>query len=143
ESWRDFTRLVMEVDSPVVHIRTNRSEVEIPVGAVGSDVRTQVAGSMVPQSAPLITALSPGANAAKEAGLQPGDSVVAVNGAPIETGPEQVEVPDRSANQPVRVEVARGDERLNLTVTPVAMADTVPGTDSTRMVGKIGVFYPL
>ena len=143
ESWRDFTRLVMEVDSPIVHIRTNRSEVEIPVGAAGSDVRVEVAGSMVPQSAPLITALSPGANAAKEAGLQPGDSIVAVNGAPIATWHELVEVVERSANQPVRFEVARGDERLDLTVTPVAMADTVPGTDSTRTVGKIGVFYPL
>jgi regulator of sigma E protease len=143
ESWRDFTRLVMEVDSPTIHIRTNRTEVSMPAGAAGSDVRAAVAGSLVPQSAPLIMALSPGANAAKEAGLEPGDSVVAVNGNPIATWHELVTVVERSAGEPVRLEVARGDARLDLTVTPVPMADTIPGTDSARIVGKIGVFYPL
>jgi regulator of sigma E protease len=88
-------------------------------------------------------ALSPGANAAKEAGLEPGDSVVAVNGNPIATWHELVTVVERSAGEPVRLEVARGDARLDLTVTPVPMADTIPGTDSARIVGKIGVFYPL
>ena len=143
ESWRDFQRLVMEVDSPAVHVRTNRTEVAIPAGAPSSETRVAIAGSMVPQSPPLIVQLSPGASAAKEAGLEPGDSVVAVNGNPIRYWHELVSVVERSAGQPLRLAVARGDERLDLTVTPQAMPDTVPGTDSVRTVGKIGVFYPL
>jgi regulator of sigma E protease len=143
ENWRDFERAVVEVDSPTVHLRTNRTEVEIPAGAAGGDVRIAIVTALVPQSAPLILSLAPGATAAREAGLEPGDSVVAVNGSPVQHWHELVAAIESSPGQPVRLEVARDDARLNLTVTPKATPDTIPGTDSTRVVGKIGVAYPL
>jgi regulator of sigma E protease len=143
ENWRDFQRLVMEVDSPTVHIRTHRTEVAVPAGPAETEARAAIATSMVPQSPPLVVQLSPGDTPAKAAGFEPGDSVVAVNGQPINYWHELVSVVERSAGQPLDVTVARGEERLILTVTPEATPDTLPGGDSVRMVGKIGVLYPL
>jgi regulator of sigma E protease len=143
DSWRDFTRLVLETDSPMVHIRTHRSEVAVPVGAVGSAERMAVASSIVPQSPAVVLALSPGESPAKAAGLETGDSIVAVEGRPIEAWHELVAAVEASPERPVALEVVRGDERVNLTVTPRTEQEPVPGTDSTRAVGKIGVYYPL
>ena len=46
------------------------TQIRIPSGATVRDVRTAIATSLVPQSAPLILSLAPGATAAKEAGLK-------------------------------------------------------------------------
>jgi regulator of sigma E protease len=143
DNWRDFQRLVLEVDSPTVHIRTQRGEVAVPVGAAGSPVRTTVATALIPRSPAVVLALAPGESPAKTGGLKTGDSIVAVNGRPIEAWHELVGVIERSPEQPVAIEVARDDERVNLTVTPRTEMEPVPGTDSTRAVGKIGVYYPL
>lgn len=142
-SWRDFTDAVLQTDSPTLHIRTQRAVVDVPVGPIESPTRRAVAGSMLPRSPPIITSLLAGPGPAKDAGLEPGDSVVTVNGAPVHAWHELVNVVERSAGQPVQLDVARGDERLSVTVTPDARVDTLPGTDSARTVGKIGVYYPL
>lgn len=143
ENWRDFTRAVLETDSPTVHIRTHRTEVAVPVGAVGSPARTAVAGSFLPRSPAVITAMLAGPSPAKEAGLEAGDSVVAVNDEPVEAWHELVDVVAASPGEAVRLDVIRKNERLNLTVTPNSETEAVPGTDSMRTVGKIGVYYPL
>lgn len=143
ESWRDFTRVAMETDSPTVHIRTNRGEVAVPVGPVGSDSRTAVAAALLPRSPAVIIALRTGPSPAKDGGLQPGDSVVAVNGRAIDAWHELVRVVEASPGQQVQLAVMRDGERTDLTVTPEPETEPVPGTDGTRTVGKIGVFYPL
>ena len=143
ESWRDFTRAVLEVDSPIVHLRTQRNEVEIPVGPVAGPARTAVASALLPRSPAVIIALRPGASPAKTGGLSTGDSVVAVNGQPVEAWHELVRQVEASPGQQVQLEVIRDGERVALTVVPEAESEAVPGTDSTRTVGKIGVFYPL
>ncbi|MCG6862811.1 MAG: RIP metalloprotease RseP [Chromatiaceae bacterium] len=67
----------------------------------------------------LIGELSPGEPAA-QAGLQPGDRVVSVNGAPIELWGELVEAVRAHAGRPVSLEVERGTELLELVVLPRA-----------------------
>ncbi|HSJ63698.1 MAG TPA: RIP metalloprotease RseP [Gemmatimonadaceae bacterium] len=143
ENWRDFQRLVLDIDSPTVHIRTQRGEVAVPAGAAGSPQRTAIATALVPRSPAIVLALSPGASPAKAAGLETGDSIVAVDGTPIEAWHELVDVIERSPERSVALDVMRDGERVSLTVTPRTEQEPVPGTDSTRAVGKIGVFYPL
>jgi len=82
---------------------------------------------------PVIQAVSPD-GAAAEAGMQPGDRVVAVDG--IEMGaPDQfVSTISRNAGRPVALRVERSGERLDLTIVPRAATD-----DSGASIGRIGV----
>jgi regulator of sigma E protease len=143
ENWRDFTRAVLEVDSPMVHLTTQRNEIAIPVGPAEGPARIAVAAAVLPRSPATIIALRPGASPAKTAGLAVGDSVVTVNGQPVEAWHELVRRVEASPGQPVQLQVIRDGERVSLCVTPESETEPVVGTDSTRTVGKIGVFYPL
>src|SRR5665213_755824 len=60
------------------------------------------------------------------AGLQPGDSIVAVNGATVHGWDDFVAVVKRSSGTPVSVGVLRGKAALTLSVTPVADTVTDP-----------------
>lgn len=56
--------------------------------------------------------------AAAEAGLQPGDEILAVNGNPVEEWTDFVNTVRASPGEALELEVARGDERLTLTLVP-------------------------
>jgi regulator of sigma E protease len=73
------------------------------------------------------------------AGLQSGDSIVTVNGAPVREWDDFVTVVKRSSGSPVAVGVLRNAAPLSLTVTPVADTVTDPGTGTIRREGRIGV----
>ncbi len=73
------------------------------------------------------------------AGLQPGDSIVAVNGATVHGWDDFVAVVKRSSGTPVSVGVLRGKAALTLSVTPVADTVTDPNTGVTTREGRIGV----
>jgi regulator of sigma E protease len=73
------------------------------------------------------------------AGLKVGDSVVAVNGAPLKTWGDFRTVLSSSANRPITVDIVRKGERQQLTVTPVAEQDTDRVSGAVRTVGRIGV----
>jgi len=73
------------------------------------------------------------------AGFQKGDSIVAVNGAPIGGWDDFVAVIKRSSGTPVAVKVLRGTTPLALTVTPVSDTVTDPSTGTVSREGRIGV----
>ncbi|MCE8020773.1 sigma E protease regulator RseP [Halomonas sp. MCCC 1A11036] len=56
--------------------------------------------------------------AAAEAGLQPGDEILAVNGHSVDEWMDFVSVVRASPGETLELEVARGDERLELTLVP-------------------------
>jgi regulator of sigma E protease len=75
---------------------------------------------------------------ASRAGLQRGDSIVAVNGVPAQSWSELQEIIRSSAGTPLRLDVHRGSAQLTITVTPEMVSDTTdPG--ARRDVGQIGV----
>jgi regulator of sigma E protease len=76
---------------------------------------------------------------AAAAGFAKGDSIVAVNGAPISGWEDFVDIVKRSSGTPVRVGVIRGTAPLTLTVTPVVDTATDPSTGTLVREGKIGV----
>ncbi|QTP57683.1 sigma E protease regulator RseP [Billgrantia antri] len=55
---------------------------------------------------------------AAEAGLRPGDRILAVNGNPVEEWMDFVSMVRGRPGETLELEVARGDERLGLTLTP-------------------------
>lgn len=76
---------------------------------------------------------------AAAAGFQKGDSIVAVNGAPVAGWDDVVAIIKRSSGQPVAVRILRGTTPVTLSVTPVADTVTDPNTGTTTREGRIGV----
>ncbi|HRP08174.1 MAG TPA: RIP metalloprotease RseP [Gemmatimonadales bacterium] len=77
-------------------------------------------------------------SAADSGGLEPGDTVLAVNGSAVEWWSDLTAVVEPSAGQDLALSIKRGDEMVDLVVTPRAEHAT-PGDSSTAMVGRIGV----
>ncbi len=75
---------------------------------------------------------------AQAAGLQVGDRVVAVDGAPIRTWEDLTKVVHRTANRSLAVEVDREGRRLTVPVTPASQEITDPFGRQQR-VGLIGI----
>jgi regulator of sigma E protease len=75
---------------------------------------------------------------AAQAGVESGDTVLAIEGRPVVTWGDLAEAISRRADQPTRLEVRRGGETRTLTVTPRAVKDRGPdGKEIT--VGRIGI----
>jgi regulator of sigma E protease len=75
---------------------------------------------------------------AARAGIQEGDTIVAVNGHRVEQWYDLLELLQSSPGRDLTIEVARGPQRLTLKVQPYV--DSIPGPDGKpRAVGRIGV----
>ena len=122
-----------------VVIQTNRTSVVVPVGRPGGPQGRDVALALDYKLPPVLGDVVPGEGAAK-AGLQANDTIVAIDGAPIESWAQMVRAVARGAGQPLRFEVARADGRQTITVTPRGMAGTDPITGEEGQVGRIGAF---
>ena len=87
------------------------------------------------QLAPVIRFVQPGLPAA-EAGLRPGDRVLAVEGQPVESYLRFEDAVEKRADLPTRLLIERDGEKLEKTVTPASafMADVFADTR-----GEIGV----
>ncbi len=100
----------------------------INVGLVktyGHDVSSRVSG---------VTAGRPAALA----GMQPGDSVVSVNGRPVRNWAAFVAVITRSSGVPVNVGVLRAGTPVQLTIVPASDTATDPETGKKITLGRIG-----
>jgi regulator of sigma E protease len=77
-------------------------------------------------------------NPAELAGLRSGDSVVAVDGKGVRTWSQLVGIISRSPGKPLQIEVARGTERVMLTMTPNAELGADRLTGKAMTIGRIG-----
>ena len=76
---------------------------------------------------------------AQRAGLQRGDSIVAVNGAPVRTWIDVVDSIAASPGRAITLDVVRrGSERVRLTMTPETAQDADPITGQPVQVGRVG-----
>lgn len=75
---------------------------------------------------------------AAAAGLRPGDSIVAVNGRPVERWDSLVALVGRSTGVPVRLGVLRGASRLEIPVTPAPDSTLDRATGGVLRIGRIG-----
>jgi len=72
----------------------------------------------------------PGPCPAERAGLRPGDTIVATDGRPTDTGETVVETIHKNPGRPLVLTVERGGQRLDIRVTP--------NLDPARKIGLIG-----
>jgi regulator of sigma E protease len=74
---------------------------------------------------------------AEAAGLARGDRIVAIDGEPVETWPDMARLIHASPGRAVTLTVQRGEERLQVTVTP--RASRPPDNPEGREIGLIGI----
>lgn len=77
---------------------------------------------------------------AQQAGLQPGDSIAAINGTKIRAWNDLLGTITKSAGQEIRMDVVRGGAPLSLTMTPVAQDGADPATGAKVTVGRVGAY---
>jgi len=133
-TWNDVNRGILESDGPV-SIQTQRATVSIPVQS--DSERVALASNIGFFIAPVIDSVVAGERAAA-GGMKSGDSVVAIDGTPIRHWTELSSKVNASADKPLRFDVMRAGQLVNLTITPKpTKVPTADGKDSTA--GKIGV----
>ncbi|MBL0939861.1 MAG: RIP metalloprotease RseP [Gemmatimonadaceae bacterium] len=76
---------------------------------------------------------------AAAAGLASGDQIVAINGEAVRAWDEVITRVSPITSGSVRVEVQRGTERLERSITPEVAESKDPTTGETRTVGRIGI----
>jgi len=135
-TWNDVAREISTSSDSVI-FQTTHSVARIPLDrGNGPAVQDVLASVDFQRPAILDTVLAGGR--AQAAGLQNGDSVIAINGRSIQTWSDLVGIVNQSPEQPLRFTVVRHGQTSDVTVTPKATPDTVAGTGAVRTVGKIG-----
>ena len=135
KNWDDAVRDIAASKDSVV-LRTSRTTVRLPLGA-GSATPDQILSSVDFQRPAVLDAILPGGRA-DQAGLQSGDSIVAIDGHPVATWGQLVGVVSSAPERPLRLTLVRDKRTIDVTVTPKPTPDTLVGTDEVRTVGKIG-----
>ncbi len=124
--WEEVVRLIT-AGTGDLRLTTHREEVVIPVGAAGQPSRADVAAALEPAVPPVIDEVFP-ESAARRAGLQPGDSVVAAAGQAVRSWRDLVTLIQRSPGRDLDVTVVRNGQTVQLTVRPDSLirpGDTV------------------
>jgi regulator of sigma E protease len=145
--WEDLARVVQAADGRPLQATVQgrdggqRTAALTPVQATRKDlfgddqIVWEIGAS--PYLPPAIGDVIPG-DPAEQAGLKPGDVVVALEGQPVMSWDELAEKIHRRAGQPTRLEVKRGAETLAIVVTP--KRGKIPGPDGKEMeVGLVGI----
>ena len=138
KSWDDIVSGIVNTPEPEVRIElSDRSTVVLSIHPDALEERLKAAQALQPFRAPVVGQVLPDKPAAK-AGIQEGDTVVAVNGQPVQQWYDLLELLQSNAGQSLKLEVARGSRRLSFDIRPYL--DSIPGPDGKpRPVGRIGV----
>jgi regulator of sigma E protease len=137
-SWDDVVSGIVNTPEPEVRIElSDGSTAVLPIHPDALEERLKAGQVLQPFRAPIVGQVLAGKPAA-QAGMEEGDTIVAVNGRPVQQWYELLELLQSSPGQPLAIEVARDGRRLSLHVT--SYLDSIPGADGKpRPVGRIGV----
>jgi len=133
-TWMDIERDIAGSSDSVV-LRTSRSTVHVPLTA---GVTTDAILSSVDFQRPAVLETIVEGSRADKAGLQSGDSIVAIDGSRVSTWADLVGHVSQAANRQLRFTLVRDGRTLDINVTPKDTVETIAATNVTRVVGKIG-----
>jgi regulator of sigma E protease len=141
EHWGDVQRLLLNVPAGPVNIRLAEPsrEVEIMVQD-DAEARTALASSVANWVEAGVGAVNPG-SPAEEAGLEPGDRIVAVAGSPVYNWWAFVEAVEARPGERVDLTLVRDDREIIRTVTLDSETETRPDGSEVQ-VGRVGIFQP-
>jgi regulator of sigma E protease len=133
KSWNDVRDGIMSAGSSVA-IQTQRGTVAV---ATKSDSERAVLATSIGYFVPAVIDSVVAGGGAAAAGLQRGDSIVAIAGKPVRQWTDLAAIVNVSAEKPLKFELVRAGQPLTLTVTPKKTKEqTESGKDSSS--GKIG-----
>lgn len=91
---------------------------------------------------PVVETVQP-SSAAMDAGLEPGDVILAVNGQPVATFPQLREIVGASDGEPLTLRLSRGGEEIERTLTPrrVDLPRAEGGFETRWLIGLTGALY--
>jgi regulator of sigma E protease len=138
KSWDQIASTIANTPDPEVRIELDDgSVVVLPIHPDALEERLKAAQALQPFRAPVVGQVLPDKPAAR-AGIQEGDTIVAVNGRQVDQWYDLLEVLQSSPGRDLTIDVARGAQRLSFKIRPYV--DTIPGPDGKpRAVGRIGV----
>ena len=137
-SWNEIEQGIIDASEPSVRLElADGGSVEIPVHPDALEARLKASQAIQPLRPPVIGEVLPSRPAAR-AGLEKGDTIVAVDGQPINQWYDLLEVLRRDPGKALSFEIARGARHLTLSIKPEV--DTITDTDGkVKPVGRIGV----
>jgi regulator of sigma E protease len=140
-SWDDIQQGI--ANSPADDVRlglSNGSTVTLAIHPDAMEERLRASQAIQPFR-PAVVGQVISSRPADRAGVQAGDTIVAINGRPIDQWYDLLETLQASAGTSLTLELAHGDRR---TVEVKPVAETVKGADGkSRQVGRIGVAVAL
>ncbi len=134
----DWTNVINDVglSTSRVTFATQHGTVIVPLG--DSVHAADVAQALDYWTPAVVDSVGAGGPAAL-GGMQAGDSIVAVGGAPIPGFAELVDRVSAAAGSTLVFEVRRGGQTVNLRITPKATEVPDPVTGKAQLVGRIGI----
>lgn len=138
QTWNDVTERIATDSAPTLVIQTNRGTTSIAVQDSGAHSRLAIASAVLRPFLPAVIGQVVTGHSADRAGLKVGDSVVAVNGAPVRGWFGLVRHIESSPGKALTLSVVRGGTTQNVSVTPDSTPDVNPITQRDTVVGKIG-----
>jgi regulator of sigma E protease len=137
ESWDDIVSGITNTADEEVRLKVaDGRTIVLPIHPDALEERIKASQALQPYRTAVVDSVLPDRPAAR-AGLQKGDTVVAINGRPVQQWYDMVAVVQESAGEDITLTVSRHSDRVTLSLRPYL--DTVPGPDGKpRPVGRIG-----
>ena len=139
-SWSDMAEVIAATDSGSVRLRTQRAEAEVPVGTSGAPKADDVIGALDFFVPPVIGDVASGSPALR-AGLQSGDTVVAIGHTPVSSASQFQQLVTTAPGAALPFEVHRNGRVVALTITPDSTTTKDADTGASRVIGRIGVTF--
>jgi regulator of sigma E protease len=137
DSWNDVIGQLQNAPGDVIPVALEDGRtLELRVHSDALRERLYVSQALQPWRPAVVDSVGP-ATAAARAGLQPGDTLLALDGQPITQWHDFQQLVQSRPKQPITMVVGRAGERLELrTTTDTAV---VSAGDSTRTIGFLGI----
>ena len=137
-SWNDVTDGIANSPESEIRIELEGAEpVVLPIHQDALEQRLKASQALQPFRPAIIGQVLPGRPAAR-AGVEAGDTIVALNGRPVDQWYDVLEVLQENTGTPIAMEVAGATGRRSLELRPDV--ETVEGLDGKpRQVGRVGI----
>ncbi|HET8834018.1 MAG TPA: RIP metalloprotease RseP [Gemmatimonadales bacterium] len=137
-TWDEIINTIATTPDPEVRLElADGTVLTAPIHPDAIEQRAKAAQALQPYRAPVVGQVLPGRPASR-AGVEPGDTIVAVNGQPVTQWYDLLELLQKNGPRPIRVGVARAVGHRDFEITPYV--DSIVGPDGKRQaIGRIGV----
>lgn len=137
--WGDVTSQITNGSgNTIVFEFANRPPVSVALHPDQLVERAELAGAIAPQHPAVVGQLVQG-SAADKAGIEPGDSVMAIDGTPIASWTDAVAIIEAAPGRALSVEVQRAGASMTLEVTPSEEL-RIPDDSSSGVIGRVGIY---